>query len=122
MYLNTVSVGFIGYPNVGKSSIINTLRSKKVCNVAPIPGETKVGSMMICLFRCRKFQCCVTLYSGKLSQAYIFASTMLGKTITILRTCTFCKHIVLVITFGVKCWFVAVFHKAHTMHLLIICT
>jgi len=36
-----ISVGFIGYPNVGKSSIINTLRSQKVCNVAPIPGETK---------------------------------------------------------------------------------
>jgi nuclear GTP-binding protein len=26
----TVSVGFVGYPNVGKSSVINTLRSKKV--------------------------------------------------------------------------------------------
>merc|ERR1712110_463448 len=37
-----ISVGFIGYPNVGKSSVINALRSKKVCNVAPIPGETKV--------------------------------------------------------------------------------
>ena len=37
-----ISVGFIGYPNVGKSSIINTLRSKKVCSVAPIAGETKV--------------------------------------------------------------------------------
>jgi len=37
-----VSVGFIGYPNVGKSSIINTLRSKKVCSVAPLAGETKV--------------------------------------------------------------------------------
>lgn len=37
-----ISVGFIGYPNVGKSSIINTLRKKKVCTVAPIPGETKV--------------------------------------------------------------------------------
>lgn len=36
------SVGFIGYPNVGKSSVINTLRSKKVCSVAPIAGETKV--------------------------------------------------------------------------------
>lgn len=51
----TICVGFIGYPNVGrkevsisinlqtgKSSIINTLKSKKVCKVAPIPGETKV--------------------------------------------------------------------------------
>ncbi|XP_065082244.1 nucleolar GTP-binding protein 2 [Ochlerotatus camptorhynchus] len=37
-----ISVGFIGYPNVGKSSVINALRSKKVCKVAPIAGETKV--------------------------------------------------------------------------------
>ncbi|KAF5099885.1 hypothetical protein D0Z00_001477 [Geotrichum galactomycetum] len=41
-WVSQISVGFIGYPNVGKSSIINTLRKKKVCNVAPIPGETKV--------------------------------------------------------------------------------
>ncbi|KAK4576644.1 hypothetical protein RGQ29_027265 [Quercus rubra] len=38
----SISVGFVGYPNVGKSSVINTLRTKNVCNVAPIPGETKV--------------------------------------------------------------------------------
>jgi nuclear GTP-binding protein len=38
-----ISVGLIGYPNVGKSSIINTLKKKKVCTVAPIPGETKVN-------------------------------------------------------------------------------
>ncbi|KAJ7186694.1 NUC091 domain-containing protein [Mycena filopes] len=37
-----ISVGFIGYPNVGKSSVINTLKSGKVCRVAPVPGETKV--------------------------------------------------------------------------------
>jgi nuclear GTP-binding protein len=35
-------VGFVGYPNVGKSSVINALRREKVCPVAPIPGETKV--------------------------------------------------------------------------------
>ena len=28
-------VGLIGYPNVGKSSIINTLVRKKVCGVQP---------------------------------------------------------------------------------------
>lgn len=38
----TVSVGFLGYPNVGKSSVINALKAKKVCVSAPIPGETKV--------------------------------------------------------------------------------
>eukprot|EP00921_Rhytidocystis_pertsovi_P010990 GHVQ01017704.1.p1 GENE.GHVQ01017704.1~~GHVQ01017704.1.p1 ORF type:complete len:499 (+),score=57.40 GHVQ01017704.1:4969-6465(+) len=37
-----VSVGFIGYPNVGKSSVINTLKKKKVCKAAPTPGETRV--------------------------------------------------------------------------------
>lgn len=37
-----ISVGLVGYPNVGKSSIINTLRGKSVCPTAPIPGETKV--------------------------------------------------------------------------------
>ncbi|KAF8819189.1 putative nucleolar gtp-binding protein 2 [Cardiosporidium cionae] len=37
-----VSVGFFGYPNVGKSSVINTLRKKKVCKAAPTPGETRI--------------------------------------------------------------------------------
>lgn len=37
-----ISVGLIGYPNVGKSSVINTLKKEKVCSVAPIPGQTKV--------------------------------------------------------------------------------
>ncbi|BFZ53100.1 GTPase required for pre-60S ribosomal subunit nuclear export and maturation [Savitreella phatthalungensis] len=38
-----VSIGLIGYPNTGKSSIINTLVSRNdAVKVAPIPGETKV--------------------------------------------------------------------------------
>ncbi|KAJ8501639.1 hypothetical protein ONZ45_g12071 [Pleurotus djamor] len=37
-----ISVGLVGYPNVGKSSVINTIKSSKVCRVAPVPGETKV--------------------------------------------------------------------------------
>ena len=36
-----ISVGLIGYPNVGKSSVINSLMKKACCSVAPIPGETK---------------------------------------------------------------------------------
>ncbi|EME27284.1 Nucleolar GTP-binding protein 2 [Galdieria sulphuraria] len=46
----SISVGIVGYPNVGKSSIINTLRGKKVVNVAPVPGETKVWQY-VTLFR-----------------------------------------------------------------------
>ena len=37
-----ISVGFIGYPNVGKSSVINTLKKQACCKSAPIPGETRV--------------------------------------------------------------------------------
>ena len=37
-----ISVGFIGYPNVGKSSVINTLKRQNCCKAAPIPGETRV--------------------------------------------------------------------------------
>jgi nuclear GTP-binding protein len=37
-----ISIGFIGYPNVGKSSVINALKKTNCCKVAPIPGETKV--------------------------------------------------------------------------------
>lgn len=38
----SIGIGFVGYPNVGKSSVINVLRDKKVCKAAPVPGETKV--------------------------------------------------------------------------------
>eukprot|EP00400_MALV-I_sp_L67-5_P001069 gene1070-1199_t len=37
-----VSIGLLGYPNVGKSSVINALKRKKVCKAAPVPGETRV--------------------------------------------------------------------------------
>lgn len=46
----SISCGLVGYPNVGKSSVINTLRGKKVSKVAPVPGETKVWQY-VTLFR-----------------------------------------------------------------------
>lgn len=47
----------IGYPNAGKSSIINTLRAKKVCTVAPIPGETKVWQYITLMRRIYLIDC-----------------------------------------------------------------
>ena len=38
---NSLMVGFIGYPNVGKSSIINVLMKNKKVGVASMPGRTK---------------------------------------------------------------------------------
>ena len=52
-----ISVGMIGYPNTGKSSIINTLRKKKVCTVAPIPGETKVWQYVTLMKRIYLIDC-----------------------------------------------------------------
>jgi nuclear GTP-binding protein len=52
-----ISVGFIGYPNTGKSSIINTLRKKRVCTVAPIPGETKVWQYITLMKRIYLIDC-----------------------------------------------------------------
>lgn len=52
-----ISVGLIGYPNTGKSSIINTLRKKKVCNVAPIAGETKVWQYVTLMKRIYMIDC-----------------------------------------------------------------
>ncbi|ACJ17162.1 GTPase [Thermococcus onnurineus NA1] len=45
-YQDKVKVALIGYPNVGKSTIINTLKGKKAVGTAPIPGYTK-GKQLI---------------------------------------------------------------------------
>ncbi|KAF8210166.1 P-loop containing nucleoside triphosphate hydrolase protein [Mycena galopus ATCC 62051] len=37
----SVTIGVVGYPNVGKSSLINCLKRSKVCAVAAQPGHTK---------------------------------------------------------------------------------
>jgi nuclear GTP-binding protein len=52
-----ISVGLIGYPNVGKSSIINALRGKAVTKVAPIPGETKVWQYVTLMKRIYLIDC-----------------------------------------------------------------
>ena len=52
-----ISVGMIGYPNTGKSSIINTLRKKKVCSVEPIPGSTKVWQYITLMKRIYLIDC-----------------------------------------------------------------
>jgi nuclear GTP-binding protein len=57
-----ISVGFIGYPNTGKSSIINTLRKKRVCSVAPIPGETKVWQYITLMRRLYLIDCPGVVY------------------------------------------------------------
>lgn len=66
-----ISVGVIGYPNVGKSSIINTLRAKKVCNVAPIAGETKVWQYVTLMRRIYLIDCPGVVYPSGDSETEI---------------------------------------------------
>ncbi|KAK6061020.1 hypothetical protein COOONC_01317 [Cooperia oncophora] len=37
----SIRVGVVGFPNVGKSSVINSLKRKRACNVGALPGITK---------------------------------------------------------------------------------
>lgn len=61
----TISIGLIGYPNVGKSSVINTLKSKLVCKSAPIPGETKVWQYVSLTKRIYMIDCPGVVYESE---------------------------------------------------------
>ncbi|CAF2521910.1 unnamed protein product [Rotaria sp. Silwood2] len=63
-----ISIGFIGYPNVGKSSVINTLRSEKV---APIAGETKVWQYITLMKRMFLIDCPGIVYPAEDSETDI---------------------------------------------------
>ncbi|KAG2297529.1 hypothetical protein Bca52824_044198 [Brassica carinata] len=41
LHIMQVRAGIIGYPNVGKSSLINRLLKRKICAAAPRPGVTR---------------------------------------------------------------------------------
>ena len=75
-----ISVGMIGYPNTGKSSVINALRSKKVCNVAPIAGETKVWQYITLMKKIYLIDCpgkCLEPYSQKSAVSHDLCATLM---------------------------------------------
>lgn len=60
----TISIGFIGYPNVGKSSVINSIAKKSACKAAPIPGETKHWQYVALTKRIFLIDCPGVVYSS----------------------------------------------------------
>ena len=61
----TISVGLIGYPNVGKSSVINTMKDKMVCKAAPVPGETKIWQYVSLTKRVYMIDCPGIVYDNE---------------------------------------------------------
>jgi nuclear GTP-binding protein len=57
-----ISVGVIGYPNTGKSSVINTLLGNKSCKTAPVPGETKIWQYVTLMRRIYLIDCPGVVY------------------------------------------------------------
>ncbi|KAH9261390.1 hypothetical protein BASA81_000022 [Batrachochytrium salamandrivorans] len=64
-----ISVGIIGYPNVGKSSLINTLSGQKVSHVSPVPGETKVWQYVTLFKKIYLIDCPGVVYESHDSEA-----------------------------------------------------
>ena len=64
-------MNYFRYPNVGKSSVINTLRAQKVCNVAPIAGETKVWQYITLMKRIFLIDCPGIVYPADDSETDI---------------------------------------------------
>ena len=57
-------MGFDGYPNVGKSSVINSLKKQKCCKSAHIPEETKIWQYIAFTKRIYLFDCPGVVYEG----------------------------------------------------------
>ncbi|KAI9335172.1 P-loop containing nucleoside triphosphate hydrolase protein [Zopfochytrium polystomum] len=78
----SITVGVVGFPNVGKSSVINSLKRSKACNVGSTPGVTKV-SQEIHLDKNIKLLDCPGIVFGKSTDPTEAASVVLRNCIKV---------------------------------------
>ncbi|KCV71097.1 hypothetical protein H696_02044 [Fonticula alba] len=60
----SLRVGVVGFPNVGKSSLINSLRRSRVCGVGAVAGFTKTAQEVILDKNIRLLDCPGILFTG----------------------------------------------------------
>ena len=61
----SITVGIIGYPNVGKSSLINSMKRSKVCGVGSTPGLTKATQIITLDKNIRMIDCPGIVFSNE---------------------------------------------------------
>jgi len=59
-----VTVGVIGYPNTGKSSVINSLKRSRAAAVSPTPGHTKVVQEVVLDKKVKLLDCPGIIFDG----------------------------------------------------------
>ncbi|PWZ02068.1 P-loop containing nucleoside triphosphate hydrolase protein [Testicularia cyperi] len=65
----SIAVGVFGAPNVGKSSLINSLKRARVCSVASTPGHTKVVQSVMLDKSVRLLDCPGIVFSDESASA-----------------------------------------------------
>ena len=50
LYKYIMRISIAGFPNTGKSSIINSLKRSRACNVGAVPGVTRFVASLSCLY------------------------------------------------------------------------
>ncbi|TPX30508.1 hypothetical protein SmJEL517_g05944 [Synchytrium microbalum] len=65
----SITVGVVGFPNVGKSSVINSLKRSKVCQVGSTPGVTKSSQEIHLDKNIKLLDCPGIVFSRQMSDA-----------------------------------------------------
>lgn len=60
----SISVGVVGFPNVGKSSLINSLKREKAVGVSPTPGFTRKMQEVVIDRNIKLLDCPGVIFSG----------------------------------------------------------
>ncbi|KAJ2419917.1 nuclear GTP-binding protein nug1, partial [Coemansia sp. RSA 2531] len=81
----SITVGVIGFPNVGKSSLINSLKRSRVCGVGSTPGFTKFVQEIHLDSKLKLLDCPGIVFNSPVKNAQKLDKTALAE--MILRNC-----------------------------------